>query len=81
MPNLETKYLNLTLKNPIIPTVYFVAPNMAWNYAVRIHPDNISKTIGYIEDVYTKFNQCISDIFGQTGVVLRYKHRFVSGDF
>ena len=45
-----------TLKNPIIPTVYFVAPNMAWNYAVRIHPDNISKTIAYIEDVYTKFN-------------------------
>ena len=45
-----------TLKKPIIPTVYFVAPYMAWNYAARIRPDNISKTIGYIEDVYTQFN-------------------------
>ena len=45
-----------TLKKPIIPTVYFVAPYMAWNYAVRISPDNISNTIRSIEDVYSKFN-------------------------
>ncbi len=45
-----------TLKNPIVPTVYFVAPYMAWNYAVRISPGNTSKTIRSIEDVYTQFN-------------------------
>lgn len=45
-----------TLKRPIIPTVYFVAPYMAWNYAVRIRPDNIPNTIEYIEDVYAQFN-------------------------
>ena len=49
-----------TLKKPIIPTVYFIAPYMAWNYAVRIRPDNISNTIGYIEDVYTQFNPDVS---------------------
>ena len=45
-----------TLKRPIIPTVYFVAPYMAWNYAVRIRPDNIPNTISYIEEVYAQFN-------------------------
>ena len=45
-----------TLKKPIIPTVYFIAPYMAWNYAVRIQPDNIPKTIQYIEEIYTQFN-------------------------
>ncbi len=45
-----------TLKKPIIPTVYFIAPYMAWNYAVRIRPYNIPKTIQYIEEVFTKFN-------------------------
>ncbi len=45
-----------TLKKPIIPTVYFVAPYMAWNYAVRIRPDNIPATIRHIEEVYAQFN-------------------------
>jgi putative ABC transport system permease protein len=46
-----------SLKDKIIPTVYFIAPYMAWNYVVRIRPDNIPKTLNFIEEKWNQFNQ------------------------
>lgn len=45
-----------SLKEEIIPTVYFIAPYMAWNYVIKIQPDNIPQTIEFIEDKWTQFN-------------------------
>ena len=45
-----------SMKEKIVPTVYFVAPYMAWNYVIRIKPGNIPETIAYIEEVWKKFN-------------------------
>ncbi len=45
-----------SLKQEIIPTVYFIAPYMAWNYVVRINGDDIPKTIGFIEEKWNQFN-------------------------
>ena len=45
-----------TLKREIVPTVYFVAPLMAWNYAIRLSGNNVNETIEYIEKVYAEFN-------------------------
>ena len=40
----------------IVPTVYFIAPQMAWSYVIRIGPDNISETLDFIEKKWTEFN-------------------------
>ncbi|MCB0664331.1 MAG: FtsX-like permease family protein, partial [Saprospiraceae bacterium] len=45
-----------SLKREIIPTVYFIAPYMAWNYVIRIKPMDISGTIAFIEDKWKEFN-------------------------
>ncbi|MCB9285674.1 MAG: ABC transporter permease [Lewinellaceae bacterium] len=45
-----------SMKEEIVPTVYFVAPYMAWNYVIRIKPDDIPETISYIEGVWERFN-------------------------
>jgi putative ABC transport system permease protein len=45
-----------SMKEEIEPTVYFVSPYMAWNYVVRVKPDNIPQTIGFIEEVWKDFN-------------------------
>lgn len=45
-----------TLKREIVPTVYFIAPYMAWNYAIRLRPENMAETISYVEEVYKRFN-------------------------
>ncbi|MDH3651717.1 MAG: ABC transporter permease, partial [Saprospiraceae bacterium] len=45
-----------SLKEKIIPTVYFIAPYMAWNYVVRIHTQEIPKTIKFIEEKWQQFN-------------------------
>lgn len=45
-----------SMKEKIIPTVYFIAPYMAWNYVVRIKPDDITETISYVEDIWKSFN-------------------------
>lgn len=45
-----------SLKQEIIPTVYFIAPYMAWNYVVRIKPNDISGTIAFIENKWKEFN-------------------------
>jgi len=42
-----------SMKNEIVPTVYFVAPYMAWSYVIRVQGDNIPQTIDYIEEVWT----------------------------
>ncbi len=45
-----------SMKEEIVPTVYFVAPYMAWNYVIRIKPNNIPTTIAHIEEVWKSFN-------------------------
>jgi putative ABC transport system permease protein len=45
-----------SLKSEIIPTVYFIAPYMAWNYVVRVQPDDIPNTIKYVEEVWDQFH-------------------------
>ena len=41
-----------SLREKIVPTVYFVAPYMAWNYVIRIQPGDIPNTIAHIEKVW-----------------------------
>ena len=45
-----------SLKEEIIPTVYFIAPYMAWNYVIRIRPERVDETINYIEGVWANHN-------------------------
>ncbi|MCB9295161.1 MAG: hypothetical protein H6559_18840 [Lewinellaceae bacterium] len=45
-----------SMKEEIVPTVYFVAPYMAWNYVIRIKPGNIPETIDFIEGIWKRFN-------------------------
>lgn len=45
-----------SMKEEIVPTVYFIAPYMAWNYVVRIKPGNIPETVNFIEDTWKRFN-------------------------
>jgi putative ABC transport system permease protein len=45
-----------SLKEEIIPTVYFIAPYMAWNYVVRITPEQTVETVQFIEDKWKQFN-------------------------
>ena len=45
-----------SLKEEIVPTVYFIAPYMAWNYVVRIAAENPSASIQFIEEKWTKLN-------------------------
>jgi len=45
-----------SLRQPIVPTVYFIAPYMAWNYVIRIVPENIPETLASIEAEWQKFN-------------------------
>ena len=45
-----------SLKDEIIPTVYFIAPYMAWNYVIKIASENIPSTIEYIGNKWNQFN-------------------------
>ena len=45
-----------TLKEKIIPTVYFIAPYMAWNYVIKISGQQIPQTIRFIENTWDQFN-------------------------
>ena len=45
-----------SLKDEIVPTVYFIAPYMAWNYVVKINSENIPETISFIEKTWKEFN-------------------------
>jgi putative ABC transport system permease protein len=45
-----------SLKQEIIPTVYFIAPYMAWNYVIRIKPGNIPSTLNFIEEKWKQFS-------------------------
>lgn len=38
-----------SLRREIVPTVYFVAPYMAWNYVIRIKPGDTQETLNFIE--------------------------------
>jgi len=44
------------LKEQIVPTVYFIAPYMAWNYVVRVRSDRLSESIAFIEDKWENIN-------------------------
>ena len=41
-----------SLKEAIEPTVYFIAPYMAWKYVIRIEPTDVSRSIAHIERVW-----------------------------
>ncbi len=45
-----------SLHDEIVPTVYFVAPYMAWNAVVRIRPENIASTMKFLESKWEEFN-------------------------
>ncbi len=45
-----------SLKDKIVPTVYFIAPYMAWNYVIRVAPGDLSESISHINRVWEKFN-------------------------
>lgn len=45
-----------SLKEEIIPTVYFIAPYMAWNYVVRIAPGNPAEALKLVEEKWAAFN-------------------------
>ena len=45
-----------SLKEEIVPTVYFIAPYMAWNYVVRISPESPNKSIQFIEQKWNDFS-------------------------
>ncbi|MBK8505163.1 MAG: hypothetical protein IPL46_24930 [Saprospiraceae bacterium] len=45
-----------SLKQEIIPTVYFIAPYMAWNYVIRIKSQDLSGTLSFIESKWKQFN-------------------------
>lgn len=44
-----------SLKQRIVPTVYFVAPYMAWNYTVRVRPERLDETIAFVEKTWKQF--------------------------
>jgi putative ABC transport system permease protein len=63
-----------SLKQEIIPTVYFIAPYMAWNYVVRIAAENPSASIQFIEEKWMKFNPEVP--FNYTFVDERYQQLY-----
>ena len=48
-----------SLKQKIIPTVYFIAPYMAWQYVIRVQSGDIPSTIKFIEQTWNQFNEGI----------------------
>lgn len=45
-----------SLHDEIVPTVYFIAPYMAWNYLIRIQPGDIPGTLAFLEKKWQTFN-------------------------
>ncbi|MCH8128087.1 ABC transporter permease [candidate division KSB1 bacterium] len=45
-----------SLRQEIIPTVYFISPYMAWNYVIRIQPGDIQETLDFIEQKWLALN-------------------------
>lgn len=45
-----------SLREKIVPTVYFVAPYMAWNYVIRVRPERLTETINFVEETWTAFD-------------------------
>jgi putative ABC transport system permease protein len=58
------------LKQKIVPTVYFIAPYMAWNYVVRVKSDRLNESIAFIEE---KWNEVNSE--------LPFDYAFIDEDF
>ncbi len=44
-----------SLRQSIVPTVYFVAPYMAWNFVIRIKSTDIQSTLDFIDEKWQKF--------------------------
>jgi putative ABC transport system permease protein len=51
-----TDFFFESLREQIVPTVYFVAPYMAWNYVIRIQLNNIPEALDFIEEKWNAFN-------------------------
>ena len=52
-----------SLREEIVPTVYFVAPYMAWNYVIRIGSENIPETMKFIEEKWIAFNPTLPFVY------------------
>lgn len=44
-----------SLHDEIVPTVYFVAPNMASSFLIRIEPGEIPETVAFIESTWQRY--------------------------
>lgn len=45
-----------SLKQEIVPTVYFIAPYMAWNCVLRLRPEKVQETVSFVEKTWKAFN-------------------------
>jgi putative ABC transport system permease protein len=45
-----------SMHHKIVPTVYFISPQMAWQYVIKISPRNIPETMKFIEEKWQHFN-------------------------
>jgi putative ABC transport system permease protein len=52
-----------SLREEVVPTVYFVAPYMAWNYVIRIGSENIPETMKFIGEKWTDFNPTLPFVY------------------
>lgn len=67
-----------SLKSEIVPTVYFVAPYMAWNYVVRVAPGKTAESISFIEEKWKEFNP--EEPFQYTFVDQAYENLYTTED-
>jgi len=52
-----------SLHQKIVPTVYFIAPYMAWKYVIRIRSENIPETLKLIENKWDAFNPSLPLVY------------------
>jgi len=44
-----------SMHHEIVPVVYFIAPQMAWQYVIRLAPQNTSEAVEFIEQKWKQF--------------------------
>ncbi len=67
-----------SLKKEIVPTVYFVAPYMAWSYVVRIAPGDPAESLRVIQEKWEEFNP--EEPFNYVFVDETYEQLYASED-
>ncbi len=67
-----------SLKREIVPTVYFVAPYMAWSYVVRVAPGDPAVALQVIQDKWEEFNP--EDPFNYVFVDETYEQLYANED-